>query len=123
MLSKQQLLAALSGLLTSVTFCPHVTLLPVQGSICMLLGAVKPMLSSPLSASIDDCVQIQHHTGFVFRDGTSVQQDLQTPDQSFSITYTQSVSTTACQFYNAWLYLVIQICTVILKLKTSDVVL
>jgi len=59
------------------------------------------------------CVHKQHHSGFVLRDETLVQNDLLTPDQLFFITHTQSVSKTVCQLYNAWLYLFTQICIII----------
>lgn len=67
----------------------YVTLLPVQGPICMLLGAVKPMQFTAFASL--ECFQKQHQARFVFGDEISVQNDLLTPDQSFLITHTQSV--------------------------------
>lgn len=108
-LSKQQLLSALSGLVKSVTFCPHM-------SLCCLSRALYACFweqSTQHSLLFFDSfkyVQKQHYTGFVFRDKIS---DLLTLDQFFPIAHLQSVSKTVCQFCNAWLYVSTQICTVI----------
>ena len=95
--------------MTRVTFCPHVSLLPIQGPICMLLGAVR-LVRVLLPFASSACVHEHHHGGFVLRDET--QSDLLTPDHFSPITHIQSVSKTMCHFYNAWLYLFTQICII-----------
>lgn len=99
----------------------YVTLLPIEGPICMLLGAVKPMQFTAFCLS-GVCVQKQHHAGFVFGDEISLQNDLLTPDQSFPTSHTQSlkdcVSVLQCMAISIYSDLYSN-----LKLNINDVVL
>lgn len=91
----------------------YVTLLPIQGPVCMLLGAVKPM---QFTASCLSVVCPETKTTL----GSSSEMRSQCRMTCWLLT-SPSPSLTAslkdCQFYSAWLYLFTASCTIISNWK------
>lgn len=122
MLSKQQLLAALVRAHDKCHILPsYVTPFPVEGLICMLLGAVKPaqFYRFFFFFCLSGLCPEQHRAGFVLRDEISAQNDLLTPDQTPpTASLKDCVSVLQCMAISIYSDLYSN-----LKLKISDVVL
>lgn len=120
-LSKQQLLAALSGLLTSVTFCPHMSLCCLSGTLYAYFWEQLLQLHAVYCCLLFPCVQKHHHTEFAPEIRLHCRMTCWLLTSAFPITLSLQVSLKDCMS-------VLQ-CMAIsdlysnFKLKISDVVL